>query len=162
MEVEAGPLRRLFLLSISLCDVPISTSCSTLANAHRLFSTYVVGRLFILIALLVLSSLGLVWSTLLVVQRLPSLAEDLANLACVDAVSVCSTETEGFIASHTEANTRVLVPNILTLLVGEEHVGGETTLGRVGIFKAKSAWSRQRIGRSRKTYPSSSSRCGPW
>jgi hypothetical protein len=75
-------LRRLFLLGISLCDVPISTSCSTFANAHRLFSTYVVGRLLIFITLLILSGLGLIWSTLLVVQCLPSLAENLADLTC--------------------------------------------------------------------------------
>lgn len=33
----------------------------------------------------------------------------------------------------TEGDTRVLLPHILTLLVGEEHVGGKTTLGRIGI-----------------------------
>jgi hypothetical protein len=47
------------------------------------------------------------------------------------------------VASHTEADTRVLVTNILTLLVGEEHIGREATLGRVRIFKTESAWSRQ-------------------
>jgi hypothetical protein len=48
------------------------------------------------------------------------------------------------VASHTEADARVLVTNVLTLLVGEEHVGRQTTLRRVGIFKTKSAWSRRR------------------
>jgi hypothetical protein len=48
-----------------------------------------------------------------------------------------------WIGSYTEADTRVLVTNILTLLICEEHVGGQTTLGRVRIFKTKSAWSRQ-------------------
>jgi hypothetical protein len=38
-------------------------------------------------------------------------------------------------ASHTEADTGVLITDILTLLVREEHVGRETTLGRVGVFK---------------------------
>jgi len=52
-------LRRLFLLSIS-----------------------VVGSLLILIALFVLSSLGLIGSALLVVQGLPSLTKNLADLAC--------------------------------------------------------------------------------
>ena len=74
-------LGRLFLLGISLCDVLISTSSSTLTNAHRLISTYVVGCLFVLIALLVLSSLGLVGSTLLVIESLPSFSKDLADLA---------------------------------------------------------------------------------
>lgn len=39
------------------------------------------------------------------------------------------------IASHTEANAWVLITDILTLLVREEHVGRETTLGRVGVFQ---------------------------
>jgi hypothetical protein len=34
---------------------------------------------------------------------------------------------------HTEADARVLFTNILTLVVGEEHVGRKTTLGRVGV-----------------------------
>ena len=42
---------------------------------------YVVGLLLILVSLLVGSSLGLVRSPLLVTQSLPSLSEDLANLA---------------------------------------------------------------------------------
>ena len=80
-EEMSKSLRRLFLLGISLCDVLISTSCSTLANAHRLISTYVVASLLILITLLVRGSLGLVRSTLLVVQSLPALTEDLADLS---------------------------------------------------------------------------------
>lgn len=98
-------LGRLFLFGISLCDVLISTSCSTLANAHRLFSTYVVASLLILVALLVLSSLGLIRSALLVVQSLPSLTEDLANLAC-DRVLV---ETEGIVL-HRRSSIPKLMP----------------------------------------------------
>lgn len=41
-----------------------------------------VGGLFLLVALLVSGSLGLVWSLLLVGQALPLLAEDLSDLAC--------------------------------------------------------------------------------
>ena len=74
-------LRRLLLLSISLYDVPISTTPTYFANAYRPISTYVVASFLILISLLVLSSLGLIWSTLLLVQCLPSLTEDLADLA---------------------------------------------------------------------------------
>ena len=76
--------------------------------------SYVVGGLLILISLLVGSSLGLVGSTLLVVESLPALAEKLADL--------------------TEGDARVLLANVLTLLVGEEHVGGETTLGGVRVY----------------------------
>lgn len=43
-------------------------------------STYVVGLLLILITLLVGGSLGLIGGTLLVVQGLPSLTEQLADL----------------------------------------------------------------------------------
>ena len=35
--------------------------------------------------------------------------------------------------NHTEANARILITDILPLFVGEEHVGGETALGRVGV-----------------------------
>jgi hypothetical protein len=34
---------------------------------------------------------------------------------------------------HTEGDARVLFMNILTLIVGEEHVSRKTTLGRVGV-----------------------------
>jgi len=74
----------------------------------------VVRRLLILITLLVGGSLGLIGTTLLLVQGLPSLTEDLANLAKADA--------------------RVLVANILALLVGEEHVGREATLGGIWVL----------------------------
>jgi hypothetical protein len=74
----------------------------------------VVSLLLILVSLLVGSGLGLVRSTLLLVESLPSLTEELADL--------------------TERDTRVLLTDVLTLLVGEEHVGGETTLGGVGVL----------------------------
>ncbi len=34
---------------------------------------------------------------------------------------------------HTEGDTGVLIADVLTLLVGEEHVGGQTTLWRVWV-----------------------------
>jgi hypothetical protein len=33
----------------------------------------------------------------------------------------------------TELDAGVLLADLVALLVGEEHVGGETTLGRVGV-----------------------------
>ena len=42
--------------------------------------TYVVARLFILVALLVRSGLGLIWLALLPAEGLPSLTKDLADL----------------------------------------------------------------------------------
>jgi hypothetical protein len=74
----------------------------------------VVSLLLILVSLLVDGSLGLVRSTLLLVEGLPSLTEELADLA--------------------ERDTGVLLTDVLTLLVGEEHVGGKTTLGGVGVL----------------------------
>lgn len=71
--------------------------------------THLVSSLLVLVSLLVGSSLGVVWRPLLVAQSLPALTQDLANLA--------------------ECDTGVLLPDVVTLLVGEEHVCGETTLG---------------------------------
>lgn len=34
---------------------------------------------------------------------------------------------------HTELDTRVVLTDLFTLLVGEKHVCGKTTLGRVGV-----------------------------
>lgn len=79
-EVMRRTLLFLFLLGVSLCDVPVSTSCCTLANAHRLIGTYVVAGLLIFIPLLILSSLGLIRSALLLVQSLPALTKNLADL----------------------------------------------------------------------------------
>jgi len=86
----------------------------TLCLSRLLLGVSIVTSLLILITLLVLGGLGLVWGTLLVVQGLPSLTKDLADL--------------------TEADSRVLITNVLALLVGEEHVSGETTLGRVRVL----------------------------
>jgi len=76
--------------------------------------TSVVFGLLIFVALLISLSFCLVWLTLLLAQCLPSISKDLADLA--------------------EADAGVLFTNILTLVVGEEHVGRKTTLGRVGVF----------------------------
>ncbi len=76
--------------------------------------SYIIGLLLVLIPLLIGSSLGLVGRALLVAESLPPLTEDLADLA--------------------ESHTRVLLTDVVTLLVGEEHVGGEATLGRVGVY----------------------------
>jgi hypothetical protein len=79
-EEQTKRLRRLFLFGISLCNVRISTSCSTFANAHRLCSTYVVRGFLIFVALLVLSRLGLIGGSLLVIQGLPALTKDFSDL----------------------------------------------------------------------------------
>jgi hypothetical protein len=34
---------------------------------------------------------------------------------------------------HTELDTGVVLADLVALLVGEEHVGGKTTLGLVGV-----------------------------
>jgi len=77
------------------------------------FSSVVLG-LLVLISLLVGGSLLLIWLALLLVEGLPLVAEDFANLAKADA--------------------RVLLTDVIALFVGEEHVGRETALGRVGVL----------------------------
>ena len=72
-------LARLFL-GISLHDASISAA-GTFADADRLLGTYIVGSLLVFVALLVLLCLGLVGGALLVVEGLPALAEDFADLA---------------------------------------------------------------------------------
>lgn len=37
---------------------------------------------------------------------------------------------------HTKSDTRILLPHIVALLVGKEHVSREAALGRVGILEA--------------------------
>jgi len=74
---------------------------------------YLVGSLLVLVPLLVGSGLGLIRRALLVRQSLPALTEDLANLP--------------------EGDAGVFSSDVLALLVGEEHVGGEATLGGVGV-----------------------------
>jgi hypothetical protein len=69
---------------------------------------------------------------LLLVQRLPLLAELLADLAWGGIrSSYIGMVSE---AKLTELDTRVVLTDLVTLLVGEEHVGGQTTLGRVRVY----------------------------
>ncbi len=37
--------------------------------------------------------------------------------------------------SHTKANAGVLLSHVVTHLIREEHVGGQATLGRVGVWR---------------------------
>lgn len=90
--------------------------------------TYVVVGLFILITLAVGSGLGLVRGALLVTQRLPALAEDLADLS--------------------EGDVGVFLADVLALLVGEEHVCGEATLGSIGVWRAVSRGEGRRKGQT--------------
>lgn len=91
--------------------------------------TYVVGSLLVLVALLVGSSLGLIRGALLFAEGLPALTESLADV--------------------TKGGVGVLLTNVVTLLVGEEHVGRETTLGGVGVWMGQhQCWWQQRMGRS--------------
>lgn len=78
--------------------------------------TSLVRGLLVLVALLVGSSLGLIGGLLLVRQLLPLVAEDLSDLAELDA--------------------GVILTDLVALLIGEEHVGGETTLGGIGVLLA--------------------------
>jgi hypothetical protein len=46
----------------------------------------------------------------------------------------------------TELDTGVVLADLVTLLVGKEHVGRETTLGRVGVWR-KLEWMCLRTAR---------------
>jgi hypothetical protein len=77
---------------------------------------------------------------LLLAQGLPPLSEDLANLACTRrARSAFVSRPGGQPGALTKGDAFVLSSDIITLLVGKEHVGGKTTLGCVGIWKEVSA-----------------------
>lgn len=52
-----------------------------------------------------------------------------------------------FRESRTERDTRVLLTDILTIVVGEEHVCGQTALGRIGICEMDQSGEREgRVG----------------
>jgi hypothetical protein len=46
---------------------------------------------------------------------------------------------------HTEGDARVLFTNILTLIVGKEHVSRKTTLGRVGVCESERELAQGRL-----------------
>lgn len=61
----------------------------------------------------------------------------------------------------TERDARVLFANLLTVVVGEEHVRGETTLGCVGVYRLDQSMRFKTYKRG--TYPSSCAQRGyPW
>lgn len=92
--------------------------------------TYLVSGLLFLVALLVSSSLGLVRLALLLVQGLPLLTEKLADLTC-EWLGKGIEMSKG--RKLTELDAGVVLTDLVTLVVGEEHVCGKTTLGRVGV-----------------------------
>jgi hypothetical protein len=93
-----------------------------------------IGSLLLLVPLLVSGGLGLIRSTLLVGERLPLLAEELANLAWMKMkLSAGVLKLRGGAVELTELDAGVVLANLLALVVGEEHVGGETALGSIGV-----------------------------
>lgn len=93
--------------------------------------TYLVDLLLFLVTLLVGGGLLIVRLTLGFTQVLPLVAEHLADLAwregqreLVDGIGV---------VALTEGDAGVLLADLLTVVVGKEHVGGQTTLGGVGV-----------------------------
>jgi len=74
----------------------------------------IVLGLLVFVTLLVGGSLLLVWLTLLLTKSLPPITKDFADL--------------------TEADAWVFLTDILTLLIGKEHVCREAALGSVGVL----------------------------
>ena len=97
-------------------------------------STHLILGLLILVSLLVCRSLVFVRDALLFVQGLPSVTKNFSDLACGRVLRVC--DFDQVWDRRTEADAWVFVADILALLVGKEHVRGQTTLGRVGICEA--------------------------
>lgn len=93
-------------------DRPAKALIAGTDESSRL-QTHVVSLLLVLVSLLVGGGLGLIRDTLLLVESLPSLTEELADLA--------------------ERDAGVLLTDVLSLLVGKEHVRRKTTLGGVGV-----------------------------
>lgn len=80
-----------------------------------------VGSLFVLVSLLIGSSLLLVRDLLSISESLPLLTESLTNLA--------------------KGDTGVVGSDGVTVIVGEEHVSGQGTLGGVGVYVSNaSGW----------------------
>lgn len=90
-----------------------------------------VCSLLLFVSLLVSGSLGLIWCLLLLVQGLPPLAEELANLAFTK--SVTSARASVIAVGLTELDARVLIADLITSVVGEEHVGRKTALWHVRV-----------------------------
>lgn len=89
-----------------------------------------VGGLLLLVALLVSGSLSIVGLAVSLAQSLPLVTELLANLTCRGVRYVQQSRERD---SLTEADAGVLLANLVAVVIGEEHIGGETTLGRVGV-----------------------------
>jgi hypothetical protein len=92
---------------------------------------YLVGSLLFLVPLLVSGGLGIVWLALLLVQGLPLLSEKLADLAYA-WLEMWFMLVELY--RLTELDAGVVLADLVTLIVGEEHVSGKTTLGGVGVY----------------------------
>lgn len=94
--------------------MPKSPDSTPPLGGFLIFFRSVVAGLLVFVSLLVGLGLLFVGAAVFVAQGLPALTENLADLA--------------------KGDTRVLLSDALTLLVGEEHVGRETTLGRIGVL----------------------------
>lgn len=86
--------------------------------------------LLVLVALLVGGSLVLVGLALGVGESLPLVTEHLADLAWV---GVRWRDEKSEDSLHTEGDARVLFADLVTVVVGEEHVGRQATLGSIGV-----------------------------
>ena len=93
----------------------------------------IVLGLLLFVALLVSGSLGVVGLALSLGQGLPLVTEHLADLACCEGQPVAMSQRTA--CNLTKGDTGVLLANLVTVLVGEEHVGGQTALGRVGVYQ---------------------------
>lgn len=108
-----------------------------------------VSGLLLFVALLVSGSLVVVGLALGVAQRLPLVTKLLADLTYG---TVRHSRSSAKAITLTEADTGVLLANLVTVVVGEEHVGRETTLGGVGVWSNLALAGNK--GHSISAYPS--------
>lgn len=94
-------------------------------------SVGLVGSLLVLVSLLIGVGLLLVRDLLLVSQSLPLLTEKLTDLA--------------------KGDTGVIGSDTVTVVVGEEHVGGQGSLGGVGVYALVTCWDASRLVASNGT-----------
>ena len=94
--------------------------------------THIVLGFLIFVALLVSGGLLLIWLALLFAECLPLVTEHLSDLAC-RAISMSDPAKSEAQKILTEADAGIFLADRLTLVVGEEHVGRETSLGGIGI-----------------------------
>lgn len=102
--------------------------------------TYIVVMgFFVFVTFLVGCGFRLIGLTLLHIQSLPSLPKYFANLPCIIHIRVRESRLRENTNSldqrgrFTKADSRVLFPHVVALLICEEHIGRKSALGCIWV-----------------------------